>query len=81
MRNAQKIPLSEERSEFNGKYLTKEQMTMLQEYYKPRTEPRWKEFLEMFFFSFYACELRIVEVMTCNGVIQLRAAEIAENYD
>lgn len=64
MRIAQKLPLSDEDSEFDGKYLTKEQMEALLEYYRTCTEPRRKEFLEMFFFSFHACGLRIVDVMT-----------------
>ena len=64
MRIASKISLADEDSEFDGKYLTKEQMAPLLEYYKTCTEPRRKEFLEMFFFAFHACGLRVVDVMT-----------------
>lgn len=64
MRITPKMSLADEESEFGGKYLTKEQMTILLEYYKTCTEPRRKEFLEMFFFAFHACGLRVVDVMT-----------------
>ncbi|WP_283118450.1 tyrosine-type recombinase/integrase [Alistipes finegoldii] len=64
MRITPKMSLADEEGEFDGKYLTKEQMTMLLEYYKTCTEPRRKEFLEMFFFAFHACGLRVVDVMT-----------------
>ena len=64
MRIASKISLGDEDSEFDGKYLTKEQITLLLEYYKTCPEPRRKEFLEMFFFAFHACGLRVVDVMT-----------------
>lgn len=59
-----KVSLSEEEAEFDGKSLSKEQMAALLEYYKTCTEPRRKEFLEMFFFAFHACGLRVVDVMT-----------------
>ena len=59
-----KPSLSDEESEFDGKALTKEQMDALLEYYKNCKEPRRKEFMEMFFFAFHACGLRIVDVMT-----------------
>ena len=64
MRIASKISLSDEDNEFDGKYLSKEQMSALLEYYSTCTEPRRKEFLEMFFFAFHACGLRVVDVMT-----------------
>ena len=48
----------------DGKSLTKEQMLSLLEYYNTCPEPRRKEFLEMFFFAFHACGLRVVDVMT-----------------
>lgn len=59
-----KVSLSEEEAEFDGKSFSKEQMAALLEYYKTCTEPRRKEFLEMFFFAFHACGLRVVDVMT-----------------
>lgn len=64
MRITSKISLSDEDNEFDGKYLSKEQMSALLEYYNTCTEPRRKEFLEMFFFAFHACGLRVVDVMT-----------------
>ena len=64
MRISPKLSLSDEDNEFDGKYLTKEQMSALAEYYRDCTEPRRKEFLEMFFFAFHACGLRVVDVMT-----------------
>ena len=64
MRIATKPTLSDEEAEFDGKSLTKEQMAKLLDYYKTCTEPRRKEFLEMFFFAFHACGLRVVDVMT-----------------
>ena len=64
MRIVTKVSLSEEEAEFDGKSLTKEQMIALLEYYRNCVEPRRKEFLEMFFFAFHACGLRVVDVMT-----------------
>ena len=64
MRIVSKVSLSEDEAEFDGKGLTKEQMFSLLEYYKTSPEPRRKEFLEMFFFAFHACGLRVVDVMT-----------------
>ncbi len=64
MRIVTKASLSEEESEFDGKSLNKEQMLALMEYYKTCPESRRKEFLEMFFFAFHACGLRVVDVMT-----------------
>ena len=68
MRIVTKVSLSEEEAEFDGKSLSKEQMAALLEYYKTCTEPRRKEFLEMFFFAFHACGLRVVDVMTLQWV-------------
>ena len=64
MRIAPKISLADEESEFDDKSLTKEQMMALLDYYHNCTEERHKEFLEMFFFAFHACGLRVVDVMT-----------------
>lgn len=64
MRIVSKVSLSEDEAEFDGKSLTKEQMFSLLEYYKTSPEPRRREFLEMFFFAFHACGLRVVDVMT-----------------
>jgi integrase len=64
MRIVTKPTLSDEEAEFDGKSLTNEQMAKLLDYYKTCTEPRRKEFLEMFFFAFHACGLGVVDVMT-----------------
>lgn len=60
---------------FDGKSLTKEQMLALLEYYRTCMEPRRKEFLEMFFFAFHACGLRVVDVMT----LQWKHIDFARN--
>lgn len=49
---------------FDGKYLTKEDFGKLIDFYNTDTEQRRKEFIEMFLFSFHACGLRLVDVMT-----------------
>lgn len=64
MRIVTKVSLSDEEAEFDGKSLTTEQMKELLKYYETCQEPRRKEFLEMFFFAFHACGLRVVDVMT-----------------
>jgi integrase len=46
------------------RYLTDEQIKQLIEYYTSCVEPRRKAYLEMFFFSYYACGLRVVDLMT-----------------
>jgi len=72
-----KPTLSDEESEFDGKTLTKVQMEALLEYYKNCKEPRRKEFLEMFFFAFHACGLRVVDVMTLQwGHINFEKKEL-----
>ena len=69
--------LSDEESGFDGKVLTKEQMEALLDYYKKCKEPRRKEFLEIFFFSFHACGLRIVDVITLQwGHINFEKKEL-----
>ena len=77
MRIITKPSLSEEEAEFDGKCLTKEQLSALLEYYKNCKETRRKEFLEMFFFAFHACGLRIVDVMTLQwGHINFEKKEL-----
>lgn len=69
--------MSDEESEFDGKSLNQEQMLALLEYYKTCPEPRRKEFLEMFFFAFHACGLRVVDVMTLQwGHISFERKEL-----
>jgi integrase len=48
----------------NFRYLKKDELEMLVKKYDTITQPRRKEFLEMFLFSFHACGLRLVDVMT-----------------
>lgn len=77
MRIITKVSLSEEESEFDGKSLNKEQLLALLEYYKTCPEPRRKEFLEIFFFAFHACGLRVVDVMTLQwGHINFEKKEL-----
>lgn len=59
-----KKSLSEDMDDDDVKYLTEDQIAKLMEYYKTCKEPRRKEFLEIFFFAFHACGLRIVDIMT-----------------
>lgn len=50
---------------FDGKsYLTKEQLEKLVDFYIQDTEPRRKEYIEMFLFAFHTGGLRMVDVMT-----------------
>ena len=53
-----------EEDRFEGKYLTKELFGKLLEFYEQDTEPRRKEYIEMFLFAFHAGGLRIVDIMT-----------------
>ena len=64
MRVVPKVSYAEDDEGFDGKYLTMDEMGKLADYYKECNEPRRKEFLEMFFFAFHACGLRVVDVMT-----------------
>lgn len=65
MRIQEKVTLETEgEKEFDGQSPSKEQMAQLVEFYEKDTEPRRKEFIEMFLFAFHACGLRIVDVMT-----------------
>lgn len=49
---------------FDGKYLNKEQISQLIQFYTQDTEPRRKEYIEMFLFAFHAGGLRIIDVLT-----------------
>lgn len=65
MRIQEKASLEDEgEKEFDGHNLSKEQLAQLVEFYNNDTEPRRKEYIEMFLFAFHACGLRIVDVMT-----------------
>ena len=78
MRIVTKPSLSADEDEvFDGKSLSEEQMNALLQYYRNCKEPRRKEFLEMFFFAFHACGLRIVDVMTLQwGHVNLEKKEL-----
>lgn len=63
--------------EFDGKYLTEEQLKQLVEAYDKCKEVRRKEYLEMFLFAFHACGLRVVDVMTLQwGHIDFKKREL-----
>ena len=64
MRISIKPNLDESEREFDGKALSKAQLQELIELYEKCTEPRRKEFIEMFLFAFHACGLRLTDVMT-----------------
>lgn len=64
MRILAKPNMAVDDSEFDGKSLSDEELRNLIEYYESCKEPRRKEFIEMFLFSFHACGLRVVDVMT-----------------
>jgi integrase len=51
--------------QFDGKsFLTKEQLQKLVEFYNQDSEPRRKEYIEIFLFAFHSGGLRMVDVMT-----------------
>lgn len=49
---------------FDGKYLNKEGIKQLIDFYSKDIEIRRKEYIEMFLFAFYAGGLRLVDIMT-----------------
>lgn len=46
------------------KHLSKEQLQKLIDFYRKDSEPRRKEYVEMFLFALYACGLRLVDILT-----------------
>lgn len=46
------------------RYLTSEQIDQLKAYYDKCKNPRSKEILDMWFFSYYACGMRLSDIMT-----------------
>lgn len=64
MRIIVKPRLDDEDETGDVRYLTKEQIEQVAEYYKTCPEPRRKEFIEMFLFAYHACGLRVIDVMT-----------------
>ena len=64
---------------FDEKYLTEQQLAKLKQYYETCKEPRRKQYLEIFLFAFYACGLRIVDVMTLQwGHINFEKKELSK---
>ena len=57
-------PSIDETDVFDDKYLTKEQLALIVEKYNECREARRKDFLEMFFFAFHACGLRMIDIIT-----------------
>ena len=57
-------PSLDDDDEICERYLLDEQIAQLMKYYKSCNEKRRKEYLEMFFFAYYACGLRVVDIMT-----------------
>ena len=77
LRITPKIAVSTDDSEFDGKSLTPEEMSAIIKYHHECTEPRRKEFIEMFLFAFQACGLRVVDIMTLQwGHINLEKREL-----
>lgn len=64
MRIILKPSIDEDCLEYDIRFLTKEQLDKLVEFYDKCQEPRRKEFIEMFLFAFHACGLRVADVMT-----------------
>lgn len=64
MRIDLKPSIDEDSREYDGRSLSKEQLNQLVEYYDKCSEPRRKEFIEMFLFAFHACGLRVADIMT-----------------
>lgn len=46
------------------RYLSPNQLDQLKAYYENCKNPRSKEILEMWFFSYYACGMRLSDIMT-----------------
>lgn len=61
-----KPKLDENDGEDVERHLTPEQLEQLKRYYHGCREQRRKEFIEMFFFCYYACGLRCVDMMTLS---------------
>ena len=63
---------------YDGKSaLTKEELKKIVEFYETDTEPRRKEYIEMFLFAFHAGGLRMVDVMTLTwNCINFEAKEL-----
>ncbi len=64
MRLPKLVSFNAESEETEVKYLEKEQLKRLVDYAKTETEPRRKEYIDMFLFAFHSCGLRVVDIMT-----------------
>lgn len=49
---------------YDGRHLSKENLNQIIEFYNTDTEPRRKEYIEMFLFAFHAGGMRMVDVLT-----------------
>lgn len=79
MRIIPKISLSQDECEYDGKSLDSEQLKQLIDFYNKDKEPRRKEFVEMFLFAFYACGMRVVDVMTLQWThVNLEKKELSK---
>lgn len=52
------------REDSNIKHLSKAELKTLINFYNNDTEPRRKEYVEMFLFALYACGLRVIDIIT-----------------
>lgn len=64
MRLPKLVSLNTDSEDAEVKYLEKEQLKKLVEYAVSEKESRRKEYIDMFMFAFYACGLRVVDIMT-----------------
>lgn len=64
MRLPKIVSFNVENEENEVKYLQKDQLKKLVEYAKTESETRRKEYIDIFMFAFYACGLRVVDIMT-----------------
>ena len=68
---------SDDEKEYDGKSLSKEQLTKLVDFYSTDKYPRRKDYIEMFLFAFHACGLRIVDVLSLQwGHVNLEKKEL-----
>lgn len=69
--------LEDECKEFNGKYLTEEELRAIASYHSITKEKRQKEYIEMFLFAYHACGLRAIDILSLQwGHIDLVKKEL-----
>lgn len=64
MRLPKMVSFNMDIEEDSVKYLEKEELRQVKDFYNLDTEKRRREYIEMFLFSFYACGLRLIDIMT-----------------